>query len=66
MLLRVVFTDRPSKCSQSNGAGLLGLTRKGVRRGPDWDGRGVDVPVEYGDEPEVRLDVVGEITGDVG
>jgi hypothetical protein len=25
MLLNVVLTDLPSKCSQSNGAGLLGL-----------------------------------------
>ena len=45
MLLSVVFTDRPSKCSQSKGAGLLGLNKIGVigGRGPDCEVRGVEV-----------------------
>lgn len=41
ILFNVVFTDRPSKWSQSIGAGLFGLKRIGGR-GPDWDARGVE------------------------
>lgn len=37
MLLNVVLTDRPSKWSQSNGAGLFGLDEKGEGRGPECD-----------------------------
>ena len=36
ILLSVVLTERPSKCNQSNGAGLLGLKRTWVEvRGRD-------------------------------
>jgi len=43
ILLNVVLTDLPSKCSQSKGAGLLGLKSEGdsAGLGPDCDGRGV-------------------------
>lgn len=41
MLLSVVLTDRPSKCSQSKGAGL-------VKLGPDWEGRGDAGTLEEG------------------
>jgi hypothetical protein len=56
MLLKVVFTDLPSKCSQSKGAGLCGLNKLGVGREPEVEGRGVGV---------VAGEPVGEMAGDV-
>jgi hypothetical protein len=43
ILFNVVFTVLPSKCSQSKGAGLLGLNSIGEAGGRDpVDGRGFD------------------------
>lgn len=64
ILLRVVLTDLPSKCSQSNGAGLLGF-RKIRGWGPLWDGRG-EGTVGDGevDEAEAGMAGVGGETAD--
>ena len=45
-MLKVVFTERPSKWIQSMGAGLFGMRRAVGVDGPDpdVDGRGADVP----------------------
>jgi len=42
ILLNVVLTDLPSKCSQSNGAGLFGLSK--LDRLLFWESRGLVHP----------------------
>jgi len=58
ILFNVVLTDRPSKCNQSNGAGLFGLSK--FSRLWFWESRGLALPAVPGRVLRfVRL-VVGE------
>lgn len=62
MLLRVVFTDLPSKCNQSKGAGLFGLKRIGRR--PELEERGIDPDGEEGGNEDpwaFAEETVGEV-----